>query len=96
MTAAAAASAAAAPPALAFDAVSCTFAARGGGERYTAVSDTTLAVAPGEFVSVVGPTGCGKSTLLNLAAGLLARSSGTISVEGAALAGLFLRVSHPW
>ena len=28
--------------------------------------------APGEFVSVVGPTGCGKSTLLNVAAGLLA------------------------
>ena len=36
----------------------------------------------GEFVSVVGPTGCGKSTLLNVAAGLLAPSSGTISVFG--------------
>jgi len=92
--AAAAASAAAVPAALAFDAVSCTFAARSGGERYTAVSDTTLAVAPGEFVSVVGPTGCGKSTLLNLAAGLLARSSGTISVEGAALTGLNRRAGY--
>jgi len=37
----------------------------------------TLSVAPGEFVSVVGPTGCGKSTLLNVGAGLLAASSGT-------------------
>ena len=48
------------------------------GERYTAVKDTTLAVAAGEFVSVVGPTGCGKSTLLNVAAGLLQPSSGNV------------------
>ena len=45
-------------------------------QRYTAVRDVTLAVGAGEFVSVVGPTGCGKSTLLNVAAGLLAPSSG--------------------
>jgi NitT/TauT family transport system ATP-binding protein len=38
-------------------------------QRYTAVADTTLSIAPGEFVSVVGPTGCGKSTLLNVGAG---------------------------
>ena len=61
--------------ALALDAITCTFAARPGAKgaaagRYTAVRDTTLAIAPGEFVSVVGPTGCGKSTLLNVAAGL--------------------------
>jgi NitT/TauT family transport system ATP-binding protein len=35
-------------------------------------------VAPGEFVSVVGPTGCGKSTLLNVGAGLLAPSRGRV------------------
>jgi sulfonate transport system ATP-binding protein len=96
VTAAAATVAAAqgAPAALAFDAVSCTFVARDGGDRYTAVSDTTLSIAPGEFVSVVGPTGCGKSTLLNLAAGLLASSSGQVSVEGAALAGLNRRAGY--
>ena len=33
-------------------------------------------------MSVVGPTGCGKSTLLNVAAGLLAPSSGTVAVFG--------------
>ncbi len=55
---------------------------------YEAVGRTTLRVADGEFVSIVGPTGCGKSTLLNVAAGLLAPSSGQVEVFGAALAGL--------
>lgn len=74
--------------ALALDNITCTFAAaRAGAAPYTAVEDTTLRVAPGEFVSVVGPTGCGKSTLLNVAAGLLMPSSGTVSVFGAPLAG---------
>ena len=57
--------------ALALEDVTCRFAARDGGASYTAVANTTLRVAEGEFVSVVGPTGCGKSTLLNVAAGLL-------------------------
>ena len=69
-------------PALALDDITCRFAARDGGGAYTAVANATLTVGAGEFVSVVGPTGCGKSTLLNVAAGLLAPSSGTISVFG--------------
>jgi NitT/TauT family transport system ATP-binding protein len=77
-------------PALLFERVTCTFAARGRGDgaRYTAVANASLAVAPGEFVSVVGPTGCGKSTLLNVAAGLLQPSAGTIRVFGEPLAGI--------
>ncbi len=79
--------------ALAFERVTCTFAARhraagAHDSRYTAVKDTTLSVAPGEFVSVVGPTGCGKSTLLNVAAGLLAPSSGHVDVFGKRLHGI--------
>ncbi len=69
-------------PALALEDITCRFAAREGGEAYTAVAATTLTVAAGEFVSVVGPTGCGKSTLLNIAAGLLAPSQGSVSVFG--------------
>ena len=69
-------------PALALGDITCRFAARDGGQGYTAVSHATLTVAAGEFVSVVGPTGCGKSTLLNVAAGLLAPSSGTVKVFG--------------
>ena len=52
------------------------------------VGGASFNVAPGEFVSVVGPTGCGKSTLLNLAAGLLAPTSGRVLVDGQPLAGL--------
>src|SRR5690242_9857469 len=73
--------------ALALDKVSVTFVSSDGG-RYTAVRDTTLQVAPGEFVSVVGPTGCGKSTLLNVAVGLLAPSGGEVQVFGALLRGI--------
>jgi len=71
--------------ALALDSITCRFPASGGGAAYVAVAETTLAVAPGEFVSIVGPTGCGKSTLLNVAAGLLAPSAGRVSVFGEAL-----------
>jgi len=76
-------------PALALERITCTFAAREDrSKRYTAVKDTTLVVAPGEFVSVVGPTGCGKSTLLNVAAGLLEPSAGSVTVNGEPLTGI--------
>jgi len=55
---------------------------------YTAVEGASLEVADGEFVAIVGPTGCGKTTLLNIAAGLIAPSSGSISVLGRPLQGL--------
>jgi len=75
--------------ALALERITCTFTARSGGSaRFTALRDTTLVVAPGEFVSVVGPTGCGKSTLLNVAAGLLDPSAGEVRVFGEPLAGV--------
>jgi NitT/TauT family transport system ATP-binding protein len=60
--------------------------ADGGG--YPAIARASLSVANGEFVSIVGPTGCGKTTLLNIAAGLVAPSSGRVEIFGAPLAGL--------
>jgi len=78
---------AAASPAVALDDVSIAFRLADGG-MYRAVEGVSLAVADGEFVAIVGPTGCGKSTLLNVAAGLLAPSSGAISVYGVPLNGL--------
>ena len=81
--------------ALSLDDVTCTFVSRGdASQRYTAVRDVTLNVAPGEFVSVVGPTGCGKSTLLNMAAGLLAPSAGQVRVFGEPLAGINVRAGY--
>src|ERR1700736_2033791 len=55
---------------------------------YPAIKSTSLAVANGEFVAIVGPTGCGKSTLLNIAAGLIAPSAGQVDIFGTRLAGL--------
>lgn len=75
--------------------INCTFHAKENpGQRYTAVADTTLRIRAGEFVSVVGPTGCGKSTLLNVAAGLLAPSSGAVKVFGQPLAGINTRAGY--
>ena len=73
--------------ALALEGIQVTFVSQDGA-RYTAIRDTTLRVAPGEFVSVVGPTGCGKSTLLNVAVGLLQPSAGAVRVSGEPLSGL--------
>ena len=69
-------------PAVELEDITCRFAGRDGGSPYTAVANASLTVGVGEFVSVVGPTGCGKSTLLNIAAGLLAPSSGRVRVFG--------------
>jgi len=82
-------------PALLLKDISCTFVSKENrAQRYTAVASTTLAVAPGEFVSVVGPTGCGKSTLLNVGAGLLRPSSGEVEVFGEPLAGINRRAGY--
>jgi NitT/TauT family transport system ATP-binding protein len=77
----------AAAPAVTLDEVTIAFRLADGG-LYPAVEGASLAVADGEFVAIVGPTGCGKSTLLNVAAGLLAPSSGFVSVYGAPLSGI--------
>jgi len=82
-------------PALELRDITVTFrASEEGTAGYTAVASTTLEVGSGEFVSVVGPTGCGKSTLLNIAAGLLAPSSGEVRVFGEPLAGINRRAGY--
>lgn len=44
--------------------------------------NVSLAVAPGEFVAIVGESGVGKSTLLNCMAGLDTWNAGRVLVDG--------------
>jgi branched-chain amino acid transport system ATP-binding protein len=55
--------------------------------RVEAVRGVSLALAPGQIVSVIGPNGAGKTTLLAAVMGLLP-STGTLRFEGADLRGL--------
>ena len=54
----------------------------------TVLHETSLEVASGEYVAVMGESGTGKSTLLNLIAGLERPDTGTIVVAGVNFAGL--------
>jgi putative ABC transport system ATP-binding protein len=47
---------------------------------FSALSEISLEVSPGEFVAVVGKSGSGKSTLINLITGIDSPSSGQIHV----------------
>jgi len=51
------------------------------GGQYVALKDIDLAIAEGEFISLIGHSGCGKSTLLNLMAGLDQANSGGILMD---------------
>src|ERR1043166_570378 len=53
----------------------------------TAVDDVSFTVAPGEFLSVIGPSGWGKSTLFNIIGGLLDGYDGKGRVGGETLRG---------
>lgn len=52
-----------------------------------ALSEISLSVAPGQFVSIVGASGCGKSTLLQIIAGLTEKTSGEVLIDGAPVIG---------
>ena len=53
-----------------------------GDTEVRALDGVSLAVMPGDFVSIVGPSGSGKSTMLGLLGCLDAPSDGTIVVDG--------------
>ena len=50
--------------------------------QFTALSDISVGIKQGEFVSVLGPSGCGKTTLLRVIAGLEEQNSGSVWIGG--------------
>ena len=51
-----------------------------GGKR--ALDDVTFEVPRGQIFGLLGPNGAGKSTLINILAGMVVKSSGTVSIWG--------------
>lgn len=53
-----------------------------GREKIYALTDFTLSIAKGDFISIVGPSGSGKTTLLNLLSCLDSYTSGSLRIKG--------------
>jgi NitT/TauT family transport system ATP-binding protein len=51
-------------------------------EANIALTNISLTIEEGEFISFLGPSGCGKTTLLSIIAGLLTPTLGSVSLEG--------------
>ncbi|MBV8765811.1 MAG: ATP-binding cassette domain-containing protein, partial [Hyphomicrobiales bacterium] len=75
-------------PRLEFSNIVQDFPDPGGKAMLRVLDRVDFAVEQGRFTAIVGPSGCGKSTLLQLAAGLLAPTSGTVRQNGRAVEGL--------
>jgi NitT/TauT family transport system ATP-binding protein len=60
----------------------------------TALSDISIQIEEGEFVSFLGPSGCGKTTLLSIIAGLLKPTQGTILLENKPLSGVKNQIGY--
>jgi ABC-type multidrug transport system fused ATPase/permease subunit len=74
--------------AIVLDAVSYTYPSA----TAPAIAHVSLAIRRGESIGIIGPTGAGKSTLVDVILGLLAPSSGRITVDGVDLS----TTSAPW
>jgi nitrate/nitrite transport system ATP-binding protein len=59
-----------------------------GSETRRVLTDATLSIERGEFVSIVGMMGCGKSTFLKIAAGLTPPDRGRVDINGLQVRGV--------
>ena len=55
---------------------------------FCALDGVSLAVEPGQVVSIIGPNGAGKSTLINVLTGLLHPSAGAVHFKGRDIRGI--------
>ena len=51
-------------------------------QKFTAVSDVSLSIRSGEFITLLGPSGCGKTTLLRMISGFEFPTRGDILLAG--------------
>ena len=58
-----------------------------GRQSHLALSDISLAIEDGAFVSILGPSGCGKSTLLYIVGGFVNPTEGVAKVKGQVITG---------
>jgi NitT/TauT family transport system ATP-binding protein len=70
------------PQRLAVDVRNVSLTFETGDGKVDALSNVSLQVADGEFVSFIGPSGCGKTTMLRVIADLQQPTSGTLLVNG--------------
>jgi NitT/TauT family transport system ATP-binding protein len=68
------------------DRVSQTFQTSGK-QSHLALSEISLTIEDGAFVSILGPSGCGKSTLLYIVGGFVNPTQGVAKVKGKAITG---------
>jgi NitT/TauT family transport system ATP-binding protein len=58
-----------------------------GRQSHLAISDISLTIEDGAFVSILGPSGCGKSTLLYIVGGFVNPTEGVAKVKGNVITG---------
>jgi NitT/TauT family transport system ATP-binding protein len=58
-----------------------------GRDKFLALSDISLTIGDGAFVSILGPSGCGKSTLLYIIGGFVNPTQGVARMKGRAITG---------
>ena len=63
-----------------------------GADVVHAIADTSLCVARGTVLALIGASGCGKSTLLRVGAGLMRPTAGTITSGGVPIDPRTLRI----
>ncbi|WP_422659547.1 ABC transporter ATP-binding protein [Paenibacillus sp. EC2-1] len=81
-----------APPALEARSIYKTFRERK--QEIQVLDGLSLAVQPGQFVSIIGPSGSGKSTLFHIIGGLTAPDAGSIWMNGADVTGQKGRIAY--